>query len=215
MQLKAIFIKQLLTANARGRITMIANTVNYPVHPLISERWSPRAMSGESISHDQLMTIFKAGSLAPSSFNNQPWTFIYANRETPDWEIFFNLLVPFNQEWTKNAAVLVVVVSKNNFYSTGKPSRTHSFDTGAAWENMALQASADNLVAHGMEGFDYDATCTLLSIPDDHTAEMMFALGKPANDLSVLSTELQEKEKRSDRVPLEQVVCKGKFKLLR
>ena len=55
-------------------------------------RWSPRAMSGEILSEEELMTLFDAARWAPSAFNEQPWRFIYANRETPEWEKLNNLL---------------------------------------------------------------------------------------------------------------------------
>ena len=107
---------------------------------LILNRHSPRAMSGEKFTEHELLQLFEAARWAPSSFNNQPWRFIYAHRETAAWKVLFDLMVPFNQSWAKDAAVLLVVVSSNLFEKTKKPSRTHSFDTGAAWENLALQA---------------------------------------------------------------------------
>lgn len=112
---------------------------------LILNRWSPRAMSGETISDKELMSLFEAARWAPSSYNNQPWRFIYAKRGTEHWNTLFNLLVDANKEWANKAAVLIVVVSANNFVYNNKPSRTHSFDTGAAWENLALQGYAQGL----------------------------------------------------------------------
>ena len=40
-------------------------------------------------------------------------------------------------------------------------------DAGAAWENLALQASLDNLVAHGMVGFDFDKARKLFEVPEE------------------------------------------------
>lgn len=178
---------------------------------LLLNRWSPRAMSGETISDRELMSLFEAARWAPSSYNNQPWRFVYAKRESPHWDVLFNLMVDFNKEWCKNAAVLIVVVSANNFAFNGKPSRTHSFDTGAAWENLALQGFAQGLVIHGMEGFDYDRAKAELNIPADYTVEAMIAVGKPG-ELENLSDALQEKEVISDRKKIEEFIFEGEFK---
>src|SRR3989344_6182973 len=87
----------------------------YKIKETILYRWSPRAMSGEKITKEELMTLFEAARWAPSSYNNQPWRFIYALRETIHWNRIFNLLQEFNQIWAKNAAALIVIISKNTF----------------------------------------------------------------------------------------------------
>lgn len=183
----------------------------YPINHLFTDRWSPRSMSGEAISDKELMTLFEAARWAPSSYNNQPWRFLYAKKGTASWDTFFDLLVKFNQSWCKNAAVLVVVISKDTFDLNGKPARTHSFDTGAAWENVAFQGTISGLVVHGMEGFSYKQAKEKLNIPDGYTVEAMIAIGKPGNKED-LSKELQESEKRSDRKPLSEIVFEGTFK---
>ena len=183
---------------------------NYPIEPLIVNRWSPRAMSGEPITHDELMALFEAARWAPSSYNNQPWRFIYAQRDTPHWSKLFDLLVPFNQEWCARAAVLILVLSRRTFFFNNKPSRTHSFDTGAAVENLALQGHAMGLVVHGMEGFDYDRARAIFAIPDEYTVEAVFAVGRPASP-DVLSPELKSREVLSDRKPIAEFVTEGTF----
>src|SRR6187401_2753269 len=121
----------------------------HDVARFIVDRWSPRALSGESITHDELMSLFEAARWAPSSFNNQPWRFIYAKRTSSDWAKFLDLLVEGNKIWAKDAGVLIVIISRKNFEYNEKPSITHQFDTGAAWENLALEASIRGIVAHG------------------------------------------------------------------
>jgi nitroreductase len=182
----------------------------YKINELFINRWSPRAMSGAEISDEELMTLFEAARWAPSSFNGQPWRFLYAKRDTPSWKIFFDLLVPFNQAWTKNAAVLILVITRTTFEWNNKPERTHSFDAGAACENLALQGFLDGLVVHGMEGFDYDRAKEDLDIPEDYHVEAMFAVGKPGA-VKNLSPELQERELPSDRKNIEEFAFEGKF----
>ena len=125
--------------------------------PIFHRRWSPRAMSGETLSDDEINTLFEAARWAPSCFNEQPWRFLYARTGTPGWDRFFDLMVEGNQRWAKNAALLVVVISRETFERNDSPSPTHSYDAGAAWQSFALQGSSMGLVVHGMTGFDYDA----------------------------------------------------------
>ncbi len=182
----------------------------HPINPLLLDRWSPRAMSGASISKTELLQLFEAAKWAPSSYNNQPWRFVYAEKESSHWKNFFNLLVEFNQQWCKNAAVLVVALSRKNFASNEKPARTHSFDAGAAWENLALQGTTMGLVVHAMEGFDYDKAKKELEIPDEYNVEAMIAIGKPGNKAD-LPAAIQEREYPSDRRKLAETIFEGRF----
>ena len=181
----------------------------HKVDELFLNRWSPRAMSGEEIDEATLFSLFEAAKWAPSSNNNQPWRFIYGRRNTKNWITFFNLLAEGNQEWAKNAAVLIVVISKTTFDS-GKRARTHSYDAGAAWENFALQGSLMGLVVHGMQGFDYDKAKDVLQIPDGYQVEAMIAVGKKGKK-ETLSDYLQEREVPSIRKNLPKIVMEGSF----
>ncbi|MSN26378.1 MAG: nitroreductase [Geobacter sp.] len=181
------------------------------VDHLFVDRWSPRAMSGEEIPADQLLSLFEAARWAPSSMNNQPWRMLYASRSSNHWQLFFNLLVDSNKVWCANAAVLVVVVSKTTF-ANGKPCRTHSYDSGAAWMSLALQGSMLGLVVHGMQGFDYERARTGLNIPDDFQVEAMAAIGLPG-DPANLPEVLQAREIPSERRPLGQTIFEGPFTL--
>jgi nitroreductase len=185
-------------------------TADYPIEPLILKRWSPRAMSGEEISEQELMTMFEAARWAPSSFNAQQWRALYAGRGTEHWNVFFNLLGEGNRTWAKNAAVLVVFISRKNFDYNNKPSITHSYDAGSAWENFALQGFKLGLVVHGMQGFDYDRARRDLGIPDEFQVEAMAAVGRPGRKED-LPQNLQERETPTDRRKVSDSVCEGRF----
>ena len=183
----------------------------YPINPLILNRWSPRSMTGEELDNEEIMSLFEAARWAPSSYNNQPWRFIYAKRNTEHWDRLFSLLVEGNRAWAKNSALLVVVISRKNFEYNEKPARTHQFDAGSAWENLALEAFSRGIVAHGMQGFDYDKARIDLEIPTDFEVMAMIAIGKKGPRES-LSPELQEKEKLTDRKPLKDIVMEGIYR---
>jgi len=182
----------------------------YGSDEIFRNRWSPRSMTGEPIGDEVLMALFEAAHWAPSSNNNQPWRFIYAHRDGPDWPTFFGLLTERNQVWCENAAVLIVIVSKTTFDHNGKPSRTHSFDTGAAWGMMALQGSLRGLVVHGMQGFDYDRAKKDLGIPDGYEVEAMAAVGI-LDEPSKLPTDMAKNEYPNQRKGISHLAAKGRF----
>ncbi|HLU48321.1 MAG TPA: nitroreductase family protein, partial [Planctomycetota bacterium] len=158
---------------------------DHPIEPIFLRRWSPRAMTGEPLAPGELEKLFEAARWAPSTFNEQEWRFLYARREGEHWDTYFDLLLPGNQAWCHSAAVLVVVISHEVFARNGKPNPVHTFDTGAAFENLALQGASMDLVVHGMAGFDRDKTRRVLGVPDDYDVEAMIAIGRPGdpNDL--------------------------------
>jgi len=184
---------------------------DFPIEPLLLDRWSPRAMSGEEISREELMRLFEAARWAPSSFNAQQWRALYARRGTEHWQTFYDLLVEANKVWAKNAAVLVVFISRKFFDHNDEPSITHSYDAGAAWENFALQGSRQNLVVHGMEGFDYERARKELRLPEEFQVEAMAAVGKPGAK-GLLPEKLRARESPNDRRKLSESVFEGPFK---
>ena len=184
---------------------------DYAIEPLLIDRWSPRAMSGEEISQEELMRLFEAARWAPSSFNAQQWRALYALRGTEHWQNFFDLLVDANTTWAKNAAVLVVFISRKLFDRDNEPSVTHSYDCGAAWENFALQGFRQGLVVHGMEGFDYARARKDLQIPDEFQVEAMAVVGRPGPK-ELLPEKLQARESPNDRRKVLESVFEGPFK---
>jgi len=180
------------------------------VDPQFIHRWSSRALSGETITEEELGSLFEAAKWAPSSFNNQPWRFIYGRRDSVDWSTFLDLLVENNKVWAQRAAVLIVIVSKQNF-DNGKPSRTHSFDAGAAWMSLALQGSMMGLVVHAMEGFDYERARKDLAIPSGYTVEAMVAVGRRGR-VEDLPETLQVREFPNSRKRQAEIVFEGGFR---
>ena len=185
---------------------------DHRVETMIYHRWSPRAMSGERLSNDELMSLFEAARWAPSSFNEQPWRFVYAERDGTHWPRFLDFLSEGNRRWAGAAAVLVVALSRLTFERNGNPSRTHSYDTGAAWQNLALQGCRMGLVVHGMAGFDYDGARDALGVPEAFAVEAMIAVGRPA-PAEVLPEPVREREIPSGRKPVSEFAFPGMFRV--
>jgi nitroreductase len=182
----------------------------FPIEPIFWRRWSPRAMSGESLAEEELMSLFEAARWAPSTYNEQEWRFLYARRDTAQWPLLFDLLYDANKTWCKNAAVLVVILARKTFTRNGKPNPVHLFDVGSAWQNLALQATAMGLVSHGMAGFDFDKARTDLKVPDEFAVAAMFAVGRPG-DPAELPEQMREMEKPSSRRPVRESIREGVF----
>lgn len=181
---------------------------SHPIEPLFIQRWSPRAFTGEAIDETLLMSFFEAARWAPSAFNSQPWRFAWARRDTAGWSRIFNHLNPFNQGWAKQASALVVVLSNTKFVPPGqneaKPLVSHAFDAGAAWAQMALQATQAGWSVHGMTGVDFEALRAALDVPADWHINAVIAVGK-RGDKALLPEGLQAREQPSDRLPVQRI----------
>ncbi|AUG00877.1 nitroreductase family protein [Pseudomonas sp. 09C 129] len=188
----------------------------YAIHPQFTERWSPRAFTGETIPEETLLSFFEAARWAPSAYNSQPWRFLYARRDTPNWERFLGLLNEFNRGWAQHASALVIVISKTTFTAPGASEETpalwHTFDTGSAWGHLALQASISGWHTHGMAGFDQELTRKELKIPEGYALHAAVAVGK-LGDKASLAEYLQAREEPSPRRPLSETAAEGDFSL--
>jgi nitroreductase len=188
---------------------------HHPINPLYLERWSPRAFTGESMPDADLFTLFEAARWAPSSYNSQPWRWLYAKRDTPSWETFLGLLNEFNRSWAKNAAVLIILASRIQMEAppgSGKyvTSHSHSFDTGASWGYLALEAHRLGWAAHAMVGFDIPRAAKELNVPEDHRVEAAIAIGR-RGDRASLPEALAAREIPNARNPQKHFVIEGGF----
>ncbi|BBF68937.1 nitroreductase family protein [Sphingomonas bisphenolicum] len=188
--------------------------VTRAVDSLFLERWSPRAFDSSAIPQEDLDTIFDAARWAPSAFNYQPWRFLYAHRDGADWSRFLDVLLPFNQGWVQNAGAIVFILSDTLMAAPGsddfKPSHSHSFDAGAAWALLALQATRLGYHTHGMTGVDFDKARAELAVPERFRIEAAVAIGRQG-DKAILPEALQAREAPSDRKPVEAFAHAGSF----
>ena len=187
---------------------------DHPIDPQFVNRWSPRAFSPETIDNATLLTFFEAARWAPSSYNSQPWRFVYATRDSEHWKQFLGFLNDFNRSWAQHAAAVVIVLSKDNFTPPGAtaevPAVTHSFDTGSAWAYFALQASLSGWHTHGMAGIERDKIRQGLAVPDGYSIEAAVAIGR-LGDKSLLPEPLQAREVPSPRKPVAEFAAEGRF----
>ncbi|MDP3776034.1 nitroreductase family protein [Methylotenera sp.] len=167
-----------------------------PIDTTLANRWSGRAYdAAKGVTHAQVITLLEAARWAPSCFGDQPWRFIVWNKgsDAASWQQAFDCLVPGNQDWVKNSPLLLLICADTLFGHNQKPNRWAQYDTGAAAENLCLQAASMGLMAHQMGGFDADKTRKEFNIPEKYTLMAMVAVGYPA-DIATLAGEALAKE---------------------
>jgi nitroreductase len=148
---------------------------------VIAERWSPYAYDPRPVEREKLLSCLEAARWAPSSYNEQPWTFLLAERtDAAAFQRMLACLVPGNQAWAKNAGVLLLTVVSRNFTRNGQPNRACEHDIGLAAGNFALQAAALGLQAHQMIGIERDQIRREYQVPAGHDPLTAIALGYPA-----------------------------------
>lgn len=154
-----------------------AADTHHPIHPLLQQRWSPRAFDSRPVEPAKLASLFEAARWSASGANLQPWHFLVATKE--DASAFAKLasvLSESNQEWANHAPVLILAVAKT-VRPNGQPHPLALFDLGLAVQNLSIQATALDLHVHSMAGFSADRARAELLIPADHQPAVMIAAG--------------------------------------
>lgn len=151
---------------------------DYPVLEILKRRWSPRAFSNQIVEPEKLRSLFEAARWGPSSFNEQPWSFILATKQySEEHARVLRCLSEKNQQWARLAPVLLVSVAKLNFDKTGKPNRHAFYDLGMAVGNLMVQATALDLFVHQMAGFSSERVTEIYGVPSVFEPVAAIAIG--------------------------------------
>ncbi len=151
---------------------------DYPIQKVLAERWSPYGFADRPVSEADLSSLFEAARWAASSYNEQPWTYFLATRQTPkEFERLLSCLVPANQAWAKAAPVLALGVVSLRFAQTNKDNRAAVHDLGLASANLVMEATARGLSVHQMIGILPDRARELYQIPEHAEAWTAMAIG--------------------------------------
>ena len=179
----------------------------YTIEDSLRKRWSPLAFSDRPVGTEKLLSVLEAARWAASSYNEQPWGFIIAIKENPvEFERLLSVLAEGNQEWARNAPVLMLSVAKQHFERNGKENRHAFHDVGASSASLAIQAAALDLFIHQMAGFDVPKAKEIYKIPTDYEPASAIALGYLGN-AQTLSESLQQREQNPrTRKPLDKFV---------
>ena len=180
---------------------------DFPVHELVVGRWSPYAFDACPVSVEDLRSLFEAARWAPSSYNEQPWSYVVATRDEPEaFQRLLSCLVEPNQAWARAAPALALGVVSERFRRNDRPNTAAEHDLGLAAGNLLLEATARGLYVHQMIGILPDLARELYAIPDGFRALTGIAIGYPG-DPGGLPEQLRERDLEArTRRPLREFV---------
>jgi nitroreductase len=162
-----------------------ANT-DYPIHESLAERWSPYAFQDCPVAASDLRSLFEAARWAPSSYNEQPWSYIVATQANPDqFHQVLSCLVEANQVWAKHAPVLALGIASLRFARNNTENRAAVHDLGLATGNLAVEATARGICIHQMIGILPDQARDRFEIPEGYEAWTAMAIGYQGDPMTL------------------------------
>jgi nitroreductase len=177
------------------------------LHENIRNRWSPYQFSERPLDPEKLKLVLEAAIYAPSSFNEQPWLFVYTDRDdTASFKTFLSFLEENNRIWASQAWALVVTLArtKSSFNKRENPYALH--DTGMAVGNILNQATSMGIEIHIMGGFSRQKVREYLKLDDDIVPVSIMAIGY-AGENSQIGEEISDRDKkRRGRKAFEEVI---------
>lgn len=194
------------TAPATTAPASKAATTVAPLHPLLAERWSPRALDPRhELTAGQLTALLEAARWAPSASNTQPWRFAVALRGSAEYTAVLDALAPGNRVWAHAASALIVAAAETTG-PDGAPRPWAVYDTGQAVAHLSVQAQHEGLAVHQLGGFDRDQVAALLAAPGEVTPLVVLAVGRRDDTLQLPEPFASRETAARDRRPLDQLL---------
>jgi nitroreductase len=159
-----------------------------------------------------LQSLFEAARWAPSSYNEQPWSYIVATKDdAAGFAILLSCLVEGNQLWAKAAPALALGCTRLNFVRDGRPNAAALHDLGLASAGLVVEATARGLAVHQMIGILPDRARQVYQVPEGVQPLTGIAIGY-AGDPAALPEQLRSRDAaRRPRKPLQEFVFSGKW----
>jgi len=175
------------------------------LHEIIEQRFSPMIFSDKAVSQEDVQTMLNAATWAASAYNAQPWRFIYGLKGSKTYDVLFNLMVEYNQNWAKTAPMLMLSIAEMKNSHSGDLNYWAMHDLGMAASSMVLQASSMGIQLHQMGGFDMDRARAELNIPESYVPVAMIAVGYPGNPETLDETFKKRANEKRMRKPIQEV----------
>lgn len=184
---------------------------DYPILETITQRWSPYSYDGRPVEKEKLRSCLEAARWAASSYNEQPWRFLVAERgNAEEFGKALGCLLEANQVWAKNAGVLMLTAISRNFVRNNNPNRVAEHDLGQAAAYMALQATALGLQMHQMAGISPSKARLAYSVPDGFDVITGIAIGYPGETPDEVDRELMDRDMHGrTRKPIHEIAFTG------
>lgn len=182
-------------------------TTGYPIHELISKRWSPRSFDSRTVESVKLIQLLEAARWAPSWRNDQPWRFIVATKEDPEaYRRLFDCLNPGNQRWACLAPVLMIAIAKRGYDHGNEPNPITLYDTGQAVSQLTIEALSHGLYVHQMGGIDHERIHLMYGIPLNYQPIVALAIGYLGQAIDLPQELRRREELPRTRLPLSDLV---------
>lgn len=177
-----------------------------PIHPVLAERWSPRAYDPDiPLDEQKLTAALEAARWSASAANSQPWRFIVARRGSAAFDKIVAALMGFNTAWATSAGALIVGLAET-VDADGNPRKWAHYDLGQAFAHLSVQAHHDGLHVHQMGGFVGDDLRSSFGFDERFEPVSVAAIGV-AGDADTLPEPLRERELAPrTRIPLEELL---------
>ncbi|HAE23346.1 MAG TPA: nitroreductase [Spirochaetaceae bacterium] len=131
----------------------------------LHDRRAYRAISDAPLPGTALEHIVRAGTLAPSCYNNQPWRVVVSSGESLD---ALKASLAEGNAWASRAPAIIALAARECDDCRQDEGREYAlFDAGLCAMAMMVQASAEGLVAHPIAGYNPKKAKAALGIPAD------------------------------------------------
>jgi len=185
---------------------------NYPLNELIKKRWSPVGFSSREIESEKIQSMFEAARWAPSSYNEQPWSFIFATKQNESvYSKILECIFDGNTSWAKNAPLLILGITSKTFSRNGNINNHAEYDLGQAVTNLTMQATADGLFLHQMAGFNPVKAVKLFKVPDNQKIVVAIAAGYLAKEKDLPEMFVARDSAERERKNISEFVFSGNF----
>ncbi len=182
---------------------------------VIKKRYSPSFFTPKNVEQHKILALIEAARLAPSSFNNQPWNYVFVNKKDEARKALEGGLSITNS-WAKEAPLLVVLFAREKDDRPYNGIKYHLYDSGLSSMSLVLQAESMGLKCHQMAGFNPAKVRKALGIPKSHDVIALISIGYESKNPSLVGeTVAKIKEtliKQRERKPKETKFFFGRFK---
>jgi nitroreductase len=185
-------------------------TTAVELHPLLADRWSPRAFDRSPLADDDVTGLLEAARWAPSANNYQPWRFLVGRADGPDatHKGLFDALAEFNQQWVSDAPVLIAAVVEVE-HEDGSLREVAPYELGLAVAQLTLEASARGLHVHQMGGFDTAQVSATFEIPPQYRTIVVLAVGRLGDPETLPRWAAERETAPRERKPLTDIAYAG------
>ena len=159
-----------------------------------TDRFSPRSFIEKDLEENILEDIFNQAIWAPSSYNEQPWRFLYVEKGSSSYDKFLDCIVEANKKWAQNAPVLLLSIVKKTFERDGRENRHAFHDTGFAVSNLINAAVNHGVQANQIGGYDKVKMESTFEINDPYESIAAIALGYTDKEITDVNRSRKSKE---------------------